>query len=840
MSRVLNNETGEVEEISREEAAGAVASGSYAPVADEQYDMFDRQGRHVSIPGSSVAEAIKKGYSPKNIDYGEAVADAREAAQEDVYGGISQSLQTGVEGLARGATFGASDVLLGQLDREGMAARQEVNPNIAIGTELVGAIAPSFLSGGSGLAATVARSLPSGALAARAGALGAKLGGGLKGAVVAGGLEGSVFGAGQAVSQLALQDEPLTAEAVFSEIGTQALLGAGLGAAGGALGAGLEKAGAGMAKLSNKVQQRLVKQATPALDAASKEGKALMKAIRSSTDDLDEVVERAVAKAESRSASGFRFAADDDVAEASFRALQRQKGEALDYATAASSRLPNNVEKAAARVEQAEQKIASLLSNKRGTLDFSKASSLDQKKLSALARSYDDYNASVAKLASETGVPFAPGVSPVSSGIQKGIDGAGELAASAKEAHSAFKQKLGKKGVEGLVDQTPEQAMETIRALQDATDKATVLARQVGGKEADSLLRIHDDIAKAVGATSSKKLPEVAELALALGVEEAVIPDVDGPADELLKLYLATKLVGKFGGAGGLAEKALSKGASKLPFAKLHGVADGFVSDTIGKLASAGGRASERISQGLQKSLSGATRAVKRSAPLTTQILHEVKFGEQGESKKPRGKQAAFELRSEELSSAVANMPAVEQRIHERLEGIRQVAPGVAEKVAAHTKASLEFLHGKMPKDPGTLQHFGQSRWKPTDAELDKFSRYVRAVKDPGGIMERFGNMEMTREDAEVLRTLYPAHFRKAQLWIADNLDKLQERSSFRQRVQLSLLMGVPADPIMARAAAWQRHFEPAQPEQAQPRQSPGGSDKEGPTTAQQLTEARY
>src|SRR5690606_26018959 len=56
-----------------------------------------------------------------------------------------------------------------------------------------------------------------------------------------GAAEGAVFGAGQGISELALSNEPLSAERVVSVLGSNALLGAAMG---GGIGGGLPIAGA--------------------------------------------------------------------------------------------------------------------------------------------------------------------------------------------------------------------------------------------------------------------------------------------------------------------------------------------------------------------------------------------------------------------------------------------------------------------------------------------------------------------------------------------------------------------------------------------------------------------
>lgn len=83
---------------------------------------------------------------------------------EEQYGGVTGAIGAGVEGVARGATFGLSDFV----GDRGTLMRQQVNPGAALGGELLGAIAPAVFSGGTGAVGTVARLTPRGQAAARA------------------------------------------------------------------------------------------------------------------------------------------------------------------------------------------------------------------------------------------------------------------------------------------------------------------------------------------------------------------------------------------------------------------------------------------------------------------------------------------------------------------------------------------------------------------------------------------------------------------------------------------------------------------------------------------------
>src|SRR5690606_5722049 len=129
-------------------------------------------------------------------------------------------------GAARGLTLGGSDVALRAPGVETEALREIGARSRIAGTtgEITGPLART-LATGSGLAQTPA-GLAGGlgrALAARGAERGALR---RAGAVAAGaGAEGALVGAGQGVSELALSDDPVTAERAASVLSSRALYG---------------------------------------------------------------------------------------------------------------------------------------------------------------------------------------------------------------------------------------------------------------------------------------------------------------------------------------------------------------------------------------------------------------------------------------------------------------------------------------------------------------------------------------------------------------------------------------------------------------------------------------
>lgn len=197
------------------------ASGAPMSSSGDMVPMVGPDGWRGTVPADKVDEALKGGYRVETR--GEYKARENQALYGD------SSIRAGLEGAARGATFGLSDVYLGQ--DPGVAERRALNPVAATIGELGGGVAGLGLTGVGGLAERAGSALIGGGegILARAGA-----------AAVRGGLEGAALGTGSGISDVALAKDPMTAEAIAGTLGHHMLVGAGTGAA---LGGGLSLAG---------------------------------------------------------------------------------------------------------------------------------------------------------------------------------------------------------------------------------------------------------------------------------------------------------------------------------------------------------------------------------------------------------------------------------------------------------------------------------------------------------------------------------------------------------------------------------------------------------------------
>lgn len=203
--------------------------GMVIPVAADQVPRMLARGYKVETPEQSSERAVDEN-------------------KQEFYNSPGQVARTVGYGLARGASLGLSDLALVGADiasPEDLRSQKKYHPGISTGAEIVGAVAPALLSGGSSAGASGARateslgakilgSTPAG-LASRAEraitGLGAESGVLTKVAAAGAGgaAEGAANTAGGYLSDVALGKKDLSAEAFVASMGSGALWGLGIG-----------------------------------------------------------------------------------------------------------------------------------------------------------------------------------------------------------------------------------------------------------------------------------------------------------------------------------------------------------------------------------------------------------------------------------------------------------------------------------------------------------------------------------------------------------------------------------------------------------------------------------
>lgn len=331
-------------------------------------------------------------------------------------------------------------------------------------------------------------------------------------------------------------------------------------------------------------------------------------------------------------------------------------------------------------------------------------------------------------------------------------------------------------------------------------------------------------IAAVSGEASSDKLARIAEAKLAL-------QSGGGPKS------MAEQM------AGGTVFSAVTGAVSVVPvvgpfLAPMIGArAANIVSDKVfGRLGKAMTERTARTATAIGKIFEKGARAAKAAPPVATRVLTAVAFApsrDDDAAPAPRGHAklpALYRKRSQELREQVqadpatgkpVARPATRARIAASLAPIAAFQPLLADKMETLAARRLEFLAERLPKRPeiGGFQ-IGPDNWQPSDMEMRAWARLVAASEDPDGILERVATGEVSPEDAEVMRELYPEQLADITQQILARLPTLRSNLPYHRRLALSVLTGVPVDPSMDPRiiAVLQQQFEAApEPPKATP-----------------------
>ena len=266
MPKLFNNQTGQVDDVPFQEVNNAIISGEYSFQAGPAVPLENPSGEVYLMPANKAAE-IMRDHSWKfpsqekttgffdGLQKDVAAAD-EEARLEDEYG--DSPIEAGFFGATRGLTLGLSDPLWRSLgvSAERLRELEKRQPGISTTAEIGGALVPLLLPEPTSSAGAAARiglltargvtgaAASAGRVAARA--VGKRIAGqagkqslarAAAPIALGGAVEGALYGIGETISEDALENKEMSAEAFVGNIGVGTLLG---GAGGVLLGGGKE------------------------------------------------------------------------------------------------------------------------------------------------------------------------------------------------------------------------------------------------------------------------------------------------------------------------------------------------------------------------------------------------------------------------------------------------------------------------------------------------------------------------------------------------------------------------------------------------------------------------
>jgi hypothetical protein len=700
-------------------------------------NMVGPDGQSVSIPEDQIPVALGSGYKPETSQ--QAVERLNADVQHEKYGGVLGSVEATGAGALRGITGGLSDVglraMYGEQGRRELEALQQEHPTLSTAGEIGGTLLGVLESGGTSL---LAKS-PAAAIT-RLGARVAEVGEGagavakIGKAALGGSVEGALYGAGGGISELALSKDPVTTEQIASTLSSNMLYGAKFGGALGGAGKALEL-GLGRAKV--------------AIDDFQKRGQV---------------------------ASDF----EPDIASMDAKQLKAARATEVDSIKAAQQTEREGIE--AQRVADKKQ-LADDITAHREQMNSDKAWLVTKGADDAEIRTIGKQAMNAEKqLRALTDNPYRFAEKPEAA-----------LPALQKQQHTLEEMLRVEPKLRGIVaaDETGARAA-ALDTVQGALERNKALQQRIRDVTSEIKLKTPDTSPRLTQIDEAKEL-----LASGKGGEKTL-------AEQM---------------AQGSAYSVVHGAVSAVPFvgpflAPLVGArASRLITDQVfGRAGKAASEVARRGSAAVQRMLSAGTKVARTVPPVATATLAAVRFAPEGTATAATARggdklASLYKQRSEEIRSqtmyapdgTVQMRPDARAQVAERLKPIAAVDPVAADHMETVAARRIEFLASKLPRRPdiGGLPLSASDKWQPSDMEMRTFARYVAAVEDPNGVLERVADGTVTPGDVEVMKNVYTEMHNDYVRQVSEQLPEMRTELPYRQRLALSRFTGEAVDASM-------------------------------------------
>lgn len=833
MATLLDFASGQPVDVPDDQVTSAVASGRFG-LPKGAVAVRDGKGQAFELDADDAVRAFAAG------DFRfETGAERAERDAEAKFGSSGGEALAAGAGALRGASFGISDMALvetGLAKPSTLKGLEDVNPTASGGGELAGAVG-SLLIPGAGEVSVAKASGKAAQLAERAAAkaLGKsaqKVAGKALTKAAGGAVEGALYGTGHAVSESYLGDTELTAEKLLAGAGVGALLGAG-GAAGISLVGEGAKAGL---RTGAKLLGEMPDLSGALSEFAQRRSVKAAGAIQSNLNKIDE--KKALEIGQDLLDTGIVNAksSQDDIFQAVVgkrKETGKKIGELLKEADDAGAKF--DLAPVLKRGDEMLQEIA-----------LDPALRKEARELDRLLKGY-------AKL-SEDGVGFAQAnklKSNLQKTVKKWVDSDAKLE-SAKKMQGFLDDEI--ESQLGAATSKLDDFKEAKRLYGNLSEAAKWGRRSQAANLGNRFFSITDQglggLAGAAGVATSGPAGILAGVATAAGnkVLRERAPQVLADFASRLGESPALKTLAKsfhaavnktlkqtpeaFGSYGGVLANAAAHGADDL--LATHAALAQSDPAYMKAVASAGFRpetpeeaegATRRANQ-LSKVQKMVEEHDRRLTAAVDGFLTNQKPGK-GPGLSASAIRKGFSVTSAELARLATDPQALIDRFALN-PALADAAPGVATAVTTAATRAVQFLHEKAPKSPHAPNMPALAKpWSPTDAQLQTWSRHVRAVQSPETVLEDLQRGTASKEAVEALQAVYPKLAGDVKARFLERMATLDGRLPWRKRAALTALFGAgfdgPSDG--GKAVLLQAHRTAMAAEMA--KQRGGGSTKE-------------
>lgn len=287
---------------------------------------------------------------------------------------------------------------------------------------------------------------------------------------------------------------------------------------------------------------------------------------------------------------------------------------------------------------------------------------------------------------------------------------------------------------------------------------------------------------------------------------DAFLDDAAAASTKGVNDLAAGALAGAVGGPLGVAAAVGYKllkdpvlaGKTLLALERVMMSTEGRVAEAIQSLVKQGSRAGKLTLQA----------AFRASVPASVGAMRALLGDAQGEETARRKKKgetkrlADFRALGELLEQVAMDPNRAFERYDKAFSGLGETAPNIKASLVQKQLEAGAFLYSKLPKNPSKGQTLNPAinDWQPSDQEMAVFERYVKAAHDPLSVLEDLKAGTVTRQGVDTVKALYPQLYSMIQTGLVSDLSRMQVKLPYSQRLNLSVLFGLPVDDTMTPA----------------------------------------
>lgn len=209
------------------------------------------------------------------------------------------------------------------------------------------------------------------------------------------------------------------------------------------------------------------------------------------------------------------------------------------------------------------------------------------------------------------------------------------------------------------------------------------------------------------------------------------------------------------------------------------------------------GQSIDTIPQRMQK-LSTVTSPIAKE----TSAIYAAQRAFGGDSDRADSLQKAQDI----ITQNQANPAMFTDNIAKQVAPLQQQAPNLANAVSFKNAMIQNYLNDNMPKSNHDLNPFNKKKWKPTDAEISKFDRKIRAIQNPMSLLDDIQNGTLTQEAVDAVKTNFPEIFKKIQEKILTTAQEMK-KIPFKARAQLRMIVPEAIDQAYNNVQFYQQQY---------------------------------